>query len=312
MSDFTSVLANISEAFQSDCLSLSAVLDELDATLGYLEQLESSPGLIYLKFVKDFDSTQQPTTFRGLSVTGGKEGLDMANRDIKALLGKAIVYIQKRFCVTGILKDVDIFDPSNWPTGNDRDTVVAYGTEEMTRILNHFELLFEDDLRRKVEDQWLRLKLFVTKRIPLSERQVQILWPRIAEESRFSCIMKVVSIFLLLPMNTAVCERGFSMMNAIKSQSRSVLQNSTLNAIMLLSIDGPTLESFNPQPAVDFWAATVQRRPGFRRHKPVPGEVDSTDEDSIEIESSGSESNDIDTDGLAIDNDCDSIIDCDV
>ena len=82
-----------------------------------------------------------------------------------------------------------------------------------------------------MEEQWLRLKLFICKRIPLSDRQFHVLWPRIAtQESRFSCIMKLIRLVLLLPMNTAVCERGFSKMNQIKSQSRSGMGSAILNS----------------------------------------------------------------------------------
>lgn len=50
MCDFTTALGNLSEVFQSDHLSLSRAFDELDATLGNLEQLKSSPGYIGSKF----------------------------------------------------------------------------------------------------------------------------------------------------------------------------------------------------------------------------------------------------------------------
>ena len=99
MCDFTTALSKLSEAFQSDDLSLSSVLDELDATLGYLEQLKSSPGITYSQCLKDFDNIEQPTTFRGLHVTCGKEGIDLASHDAKALTDGAVTYIQKRFTI---------------------------------------------------------------------------------------------------------------------------------------------------------------------------------------------------------------------
>ena len=225
MCDFTLALSNLSEAFQSDHLSLSSVLDELDATLGYLEQLKPSPGIIYARFLSQFDSIHQPTSFCGLNVTGGKRGFNLASSDIETLTVGAITYIQKQFAVTDILKHFYIFDPTNWPTmGNDCELITAYGREEMAQILSHFELLFDSSFCQKVMDQWLRLKLFVCKRVPLVERQAHILWPRITtQDSRFSSVMKVVSIYMLLPMSTAVCERGFSLMNRIKLENRGEL-----------------------------------------------------------------------------------------
>ena len=146
----------------------------------------------------------------------------------------------------------------------------------MVNILNHFKPLFDDDFCRKVEEQWLRLKLFVCKRIPLSERHFHILWPRIiTQDSRFSSVMKVISIVMLLPMNTAICERGFSMLNQIKSDGRAVMLRSTLNSLMFISINGPSLEAFNPQPAMSYWASTVHRRPNYRKPKAAKIDDDS-------------------------------------
>ena len=60
------------------------------------------------------------------------------------------------------------------------------------------------------------------------------------------------SVSLLLPINTVVCERGFSMMNCIKTEESGTL-NSALSALMYISTDGPSLEDFHPQPPVNYW-----------------------------------------------------------
>jgi hypothetical protein len=271
--------------------------------LSYLEQLKSSPGIIYARFLflSQFDSIDWPTSFRGLDVTGGKKGFDLASSDIDAITLGAITYNQKRFTVNDILKHFYIFDPTNWPTtGNDHELITAYDRQEMVQILSHSEVLFDSNFCQKVMDQWLRLKFFVCKRVPLDERQAHILWQRITtQDCRFSSVMKVVSTFMLLRMSTAVCERGFSMMNRIKSENRAVMVSSTLNTLMLLSIHGHSLESFNPQAAVNHWASTVHRRPGVRKPKTstvinVDNDEDTYDfsdysDDDIELHDSDSE-----------------------
>ena len=77
--------------------------------------------------------------------------------------------------------------------------------------------------------------------------------------------MKLISLVSLLPVNTAVCERGFSMMNRIKSEGRSRMGSTMLNSLMCISIDRPSLESFDAQPAVNQWSSEVHRRPGYRK-----------------------------------------------
>ena len=73
---------------------------------------------------------------------------------------------------------------------------------------------------------------------------------------------------MLLPMSTAVCERGFSAMRRIKSDSRCGLKTDTLNSLLKISIDGPSLAQFNPQPAVEHWlSSATHRRPESKKRK---------------------------------------------
>ena len=169
------------------------------------------------------DDADPPTAFRGLGITGSKKGIDLANSDINTLTSGAVSYLEKRYSISGVMKDFDIFDPTNWPTTNSNHEKLWY-----KRALPQLDQpLFPSEFRTNVEEQWLRLKLFVCKKVPLSVRQFHTHWPRIiAQDSRFMCIMKLISVATLLPMNTAIYERRFSLMNRIKSESRSGILNS--------------------------------------------------------------------------------------
>lgn len=127
--------------FQSDGLSLTTALDELDATLGYLQQLSTSPGHVYSKLLTEFDDPKQPTKFRGIDVVGDRREMDLCNRDANVLTTKAVAYLEGRFRVVGVIKDFEIFNPCNWPLGADRNKMAAYGNEELSRIVIHFQLL---------------------------------------------------------------------------------------------------------------------------------------------------------------------------
>ena len=219
--------------------------------------------------MNDFDDDENPTKFRGIDVRGGKKGIDAANNYIATLTAGALKYMEKRFQVSSdIIKDLEIFDPTTWPTtASNRTELSSFGNEELDRILQHFNPLITNDLQETVKEQWLRLKFYVCKRIPLSERHGYSLWPRIyTTDKRFSAIMKVISFVSLIPMNTAACERGFSSMNRIKSKGRSGISNDMLNSLMRISLDGLELEKFDPQPAVTYCSKKKKnRRPGFRK-----------------------------------------------
>ena len=86
MCDFTSALSALSNSFQSNSLTLCSAFDELDATLGMLEQLSSSPGYTLSKCLKEFDNAEIPSKFRGLEVTVGKKELSNATKNTSRLV----------------------------------------------------------------------------------------------------------------------------------------------------------------------------------------------------------------------------------
>ena len=124
--------------------------------------------------------------------------------------------------------------------------------------------------------------------------------------------MQVISIVMLIPMSTAACERGFSLMNRIKSKGRSRLANSLMNNLMTISCNKEELRSFDPQSAINEWASSARRRPGNRKCKSTTCSStlrtsDSETESDNESEHSDALSSDI---GI-IDNDNDEYLDYD-
>ena len=68
-------------------VSFSEALDELDATLTYLEQLSTSPGHVYFKFLQEFDNPTCPIKFRGFDIVGGKKGENLSKCDSDTIIG---------------------------------------------------------------------------------------------------------------------------------------------------------------------------------------------------------------------------------
>ncbi|KAJ8410071.1 hypothetical protein AAFF_G00211120 [Aldrovandia affinis] len=58
----------------------------------------------------------------------------------------------------------------------------------------------------------------------------------------------------------AQCERGFSGQNCIKNSTRSCLGVSTTEDLMRISLEGPSVEEFDPTPAVDRWLTSKRAR----------------------------------------------------
>ena len=66
--------------------------------------------------------------------------------------------------------------------------------------------------------------------------------------------------FLVAPVSTVDCERGFSKQNVIKTCLRNKMSDVALENLMRISIDGPSRDSFNFKGAFKKWAGQKTRR----------------------------------------------------
>ena len=61
-------------------------------------------------------------------------------------------------------------------------------------------------------------------------------------EERFKLILQLVKLILVIPIHTAECERGFSLMGNIKNDWRARLQSETVTNLMVIKLSQYTLE----------------------------------------------------------------------
>ena len=66
-------------------------------------------------------------------------------------------------------------------------------------------------------------------------------------------VLPIIEIMLTISVSTAIVERGFSHMNNIKSSTRSNLGKDSMNDIMEIQINGPSLEDYCPDSAIAHW-----------------------------------------------------------
>lgn len=74
------------------------------------------------------------------------------------------------------------------------------------------------------------------------------LMSHLIKSSEMSCMFpnltKLATIGLLLPMSSVDCERGFSTLYRVKTDLRNRLANRTLNHLLMMSVEGPSLQDF--------------------------------------------------------------------
>ncbi|KAG1676292.1 Zinc finger protein 862 [Nymphon striatum] len=82
----------------------------------------------------------------------------------------------------------------------------------------------------------------------------------VTNRARFPNMSLIGELVLVLPLNTACCERGFSQMKIIKSDWRSSLTPKTLDSLMRIVIDGPDIDTFDPSRSVQLFLTSGQRQ----------------------------------------------------
>ena len=72
-------------------------------------------------------------------------------------------------------------------------------------------------------------------------------------------ILHLVELMLAIPISSAECERVISAQNRIKTNSRSSLSASILSHLIRISKHGPSIEQYDPLPAIQKWLTSGQR-----------------------------------------------------
>ena len=76
----------------------------------------------------------------------------------------------------------------------------------------------------------------------------------------FPTISKLFVHTLVLPMTTTDCERCFSAMNRTKTDYHNRMHTETLDCLLRVKIEGPTLQDFNFREAITRWSKAKKRR----------------------------------------------------
>ncbi|KAH3720100.1 hypothetical protein DPMN_062993 [Dreissena polymorpha] len=78
-------------------------------------------------------------------------------------------------------------------------------------------------------------------------------WVTIHLRNSHNQLYKLEAVGLLLPTSTADCKRGFNTTKRIKTENRARMKSAVLNALMMVSIEGPDIEAVDFGEMVDAW-----------------------------------------------------------
>ncbi|XP_077988181.1 zinc finger protein 862-like [Glandiceps talaboti] len=144
-----------------------------------------------------------------------------------------------------------------------KDELTEYGNQEIGVLVNHFgeaKTRGDDTVVDRIVDpacvmrEWATAKELVLSQLYPRDKMA-ILWKLMYTYHRdqFPNLLKLAKIALILPIQTADCERGFSVQNKIKTNIRNRFEPDRLDVLSLISAEGPPIDMFPFEEALKEW-----------------------------------------------------------
>ena len=174
------------------------------------------------------ESLEDDLTVNGQQLVQAEEDVLLFNADVKAFAEAVIAALEERFPEDQLMYSASVIDPSLIPSAD--DDIVTYGITYLADFLS--EIVDQE----KLEEEWMRFKFikFPATSLQIAQRSLWDFYFQYRET--FPHLWKLVQILLVLPLNTAACERGFSLMNIVKTDRRNRLSDELLDQLMVVSL----------------------------------------------------------------------------
>jgi hypothetical protein len=199
--------------------------------------------------------------------------------------------LRDRFPARELFNALHIFSPAAFPdpkAGDElRDFSQSYGVVELNKLLKHFgkQKKGRDDVvfpplvdMEEACTEWAELKhVLLTFKgrepTPTMAGVLKILSTEEPYKDSYSNLLLLLEIAIVQPLNTAACERGFSIQNVIKTRNRSRLTIGSLDALMRIRLYGPSPTDMVYKDSIRRWRKGVKtnRRPLFKASTLVIG-----------------------------------------
>jgi hypothetical protein len=255
----------VSKLFQRNGLLLSDITSGVEDSVSAIDALKTTPGAFMTGLVADFDlpSSDQIThgqqALRGRDLTDVASGEEAYTQMLSNVTASIVDHMNERFysiLKDEVLKASCVFEHVRWPIfASDRLGLEAYGEDKIELLLDHYKVLFNylggDASRARRE--WRKLKLLVGRSDTLTSLSYLELYQRLfdqkgnkfvymgdgtvsdqLDDQSLYNILLVLAIVMSYAVDTSVCERGFALMNHLKTARRSLMGNLLLRTLMTI------------------------------------------------------------------------------
>lgn len=184
------------------------------------------------------------------------------------------------------LEDFNIFSPARIPS--DESETLTYGIKEINSLCTYFNW---DDCKKLLKDWTSLLDSMINSDIlcDLKNRNTSpfAFWSQFLKTKNIAWTdrtKKLINTVLVLPIGSADAERGFSIMNHIKSPRRAQITTNHLNDMLRIRINGPNdINKFGPRKYAQIWINKGHLRTDDpTRKKPRRAETSLLDKEELE------------------------------
>ena len=145
-----------------------------------------------------------------------------------------------------------------------QEKLTELGNEKLKFVIDHLgtsKTLDDGSVIQPVLDSKAAQKM-VRDDPTLVDPKLSVMWQMIAamHGKEFPNLVKLAKLVLIFPLQTATCERGFSVQNCTNTVTRNRLQEINLHALMSICIIGPSLDKYDFKPALRLWKTTKDRK----------------------------------------------------
>ncbi|KAK3090549.1 hypothetical protein FSP39_012619 [Pinctada imbricata] len=144
----------------------------------------------------------------------------------------------------GIVKSTKIIDFTIWPDKSEETEVEDFGDEEIKYALQYYDKILENTVAKDaVLPEWTALKLDIYE----SQSDVsKLTWQTVSRKynEKYLNILKLIYLMLTLPSSSSHCERGFSLMNKMKTHSRSCLSEQAMCDNLVIQMESDPIERY--------------------------------------------------------------------
>lgn len=255
--DATAEGKTVSKLFQRNNLLLSDITSGVEDSVDAIMRLNMVPGVFMQGLVKDFDSSHETLYGHELSdIVAGKVAYTLMLANTTASI---VDHMNERFhslLSNPVLKAACIFEHVRWPSyASNKHELESYGVEQINTMLDHYKTLYGylGGDETKAQSEWRKLKLFVGRSNTLFNLSYTELYHRLfdqkgnkflfngtgtatdrLDEHSFYNILLLACIIFTFAVDTSICERGFALMNNLKTALRSRMGDSLLRALMTI------------------------------------------------------------------------------